>query len=255
MPEQITPEFVKSINHKPGILSLQLRKVKGAKPDDPFSKTLEGVPFVVPGGRFNEMYGWDSYFIALGLLIDDHVELAQGMVDNFVYEINHYGMILNANRSYYLTRSQPPFLTDMLLQVFKALPDNDREQIEENKAWLTRSLRAAIKEYFNVWMSKPRFVEETGLSRYYDPGIGLLSSFFHPSPMALSFELFFFHSSPLVLGMPPETEPSHFDAVLSYFAKKHDMTLEAFRLAYVQERIRDSELDEYFTHDRAVREV
>ena len=76
-------------------------------------------PYVVPGGRFNEMYGWDSYFILLGLLRDDEVEAARDMVDNFVYEIEHYGTILNANRTYYLSRSQPPFLTRMMLGVFE----------------------------------------------------------------------------------------------------------------------------------------
>ena len=50
-------------------------------------------PYVVPGGRFNEMYGWDSYFIQLGLLRDGELELARNMTDNFLYEIEHYGMI------------------------------------------------------------------------------------------------------------------------------------------------------------------
>ena len=72
-------------------------------------------PYVVPGGRFNEMYGWDSYFIQLGLLKDGEIDLAKDMADNFLYEIRRYGQILNANRTYYLTRSQPPFLTEMLL--------------------------------------------------------------------------------------------------------------------------------------------
>jgi alpha,alpha-trehalase len=62
--------------------------------------------YVVPGGRFNEMYGWDSYFIVRGLLQSGRVELARGMVDNFFFEIEHYGAMLNANRTYYLTRSQ-----------------------------------------------------------------------------------------------------------------------------------------------------
>ena len=66
-------------------------------------------PYVVPGGRFNEMYGWDSYFIILGEIADNRVDLARGTVENFFYEIEHYGAVLNANRTYYLTRSQPPF--------------------------------------------------------------------------------------------------------------------------------------------------
>src|SRR6266566_9218613 len=76
--------------------------------------------YVVPGGRFNEMYGWDSYFIILGLVRDRRIDLAQGMVNNFLFEVEHYGAVLNANRTYYLTRSQPPFLTSMILAVYDA---------------------------------------------------------------------------------------------------------------------------------------
>lgn len=101
LPEIISPEYVKSINSEPGILALKLESIGGKH---------VGVPFVVPGGRFNEMYGWDSYFESIGLLIDEKVDLAQGMADNFQYEIENYGKILNANRSYYLTRTQPPFI-------------------------------------------------------------------------------------------------------------------------------------------------
>lgn len=57
--------------------------------------------YVVPGGRFNEMYGWDSYFIILGLVKDKRSELAQGMIENFFFEIENYGAILNANRTYF----------------------------------------------------------------------------------------------------------------------------------------------------------
>ena len=74
-------------------------------------------PYIVPGGRFNEMYGWDSYFILLGLEAEHREKLAKGIVDNFLFEIEHYGGVLNANRTYYLTRSQPPFLTSMIRAV------------------------------------------------------------------------------------------------------------------------------------------
>ena len=68
----------------------------------------------MPGGRFNEMYGWDSYFILLGLTRDQPAreELAYGILDNFFFEIDHYGAVLNANRTYYLTRSQRAALVD-----------------------------------------------------------------------------------------------------------------------------------------------
>ncbi|MFP5206243.1 MAG: trehalase family glycosidase, partial [Acidobacteriota bacterium] len=76
-------------------------------------------PYIVPGGRFNEMYGWDSYFIVLGLEAEHREGLAKGIVDNFLFEIEHYGGVLNANRTYYLTRSQPPFLTSMIRAVLE----------------------------------------------------------------------------------------------------------------------------------------
>jgi alpha,alpha-trehalase len=77
--------------------------------------------YVVPGGRFNEMYGWDSYFIIRGLLQAGRLELARGMVDNFFFEIENYGAMLNANRTYYLTRSQPPFVSSMFVDVYQAI--------------------------------------------------------------------------------------------------------------------------------------
>src|SRR5215470_4536768 len=119
-------------------------------------------PYVVPGGRFNEMYGWDSYFILRGLLRDNEVGLARAMTDNFVYEISHYGMILNANRTYFLTRSQPPFLTEMILGVYERTRD---------RRWL-RSTLPAIDRYYAFWTSPPHLVEATGLSRYFDLGDG-----------------------------------------------------------------------------------
>lgn len=212
LPEQITPEYVRQINDRPGILCLALQEDESGK--------LRGVPFVVPGGRFNEMYGWDSYFEALGLLVDGRVDLARAMVDNFVYEIRHYGKILNANRSYYLTRSQPPFLTSMALAVFEHLPHTP-----ENLAWLKEVFRIAIHEYHTVWMG-PERLTETGLSRYHGSG----------------------------LGMPPETEPGHFRAVLQPFARRHGLDVETFEQRYRRGEITEPELDAYFVHDRAVRE-
>ena len=73
------------------------------------------------------MYGWDSYFIVRGLLRSGRVELARGMVDNFFFEIEHYGAMLNANRTYYLTRSQPPFLSSMFVDVYDALQKSGKQ--------------------------------------------------------------------------------------------------------------------------------
>ncbi|KAF9585967.1 alpha,alpha-trehalase nth1 [Lunasporangiospora selenospora] len=219
LPKDITPKYVQSINDKPGILALAMAKHK----DEEGNETLKGVPFVVPGGRFNEMYGWDSYFESLGLLVDGRLELAKGMVDNFVYEIQHYGKILNANRSYYLLRSQPPFMTDMMLKVYERLPFTLET---ENKQWLATTLTAAIKEYHTVWLSQPRYDPESGLSRFYSEGI----------------------------GMPPETEASHFDHVIKPFADKLGLSILEYSRRYNESELEEPALDNYFKHDRAVRE-
>jgi alpha,alpha-trehalase len=146
-------------------------------------------PYVVPGGRFNEMYGWDSYFIVRGLLRDGLVEQAKNVVDNMLYEIRDYGKILNANRSYYLTRSQPPFLTGMILAVYRRT--HDRQWIEDSVP--------AIEAYYRYWISEPHLTQSTGLSRYFDLGEG-------PAPEVIA----------------SERDPAgvtHYDRVLDYFRK------------------------------------
>ena len=125
--------------------------------------------YVVPGGRFNEMYGWDSYFIILGLLRDGRVDLAKGMVENFFYEIEHYGGILNANRTYYLTRSQPPFLSSMIRAVYDA--ESSIGPKDHAVAWLARSYGFASRDHA-LWMTDFHKAGGTGLARYHDLGEG-----------------------------------------------------------------------------------
>jgi alpha,alpha-trehalase len=125
--------------------------------------------YVVPGGRFNEMYGWDSYFIVLGLVADQREELAKGMVENFWFEIEHYGAVLNANRTYFLTRSQPPFLTSMMRAVYEA-PGSFRESAVKRE-WLARGYALATKDY-ETWQRPEHQAGKTGLARYYDFGEG-----------------------------------------------------------------------------------
>lgn len=130
-------------------------------------------PYVVPGGRFNEMYGWDSYFILLGLLRDGRVDLARGMVDNFFFEIEHYGGVLNANRTYYFTRSQPPFLSSMALAVYEAesARATTPQQRLRLKSWLTRAYRDGQRDH-SLWTSSIHRAGNTGLARYFDVGEG-----------------------------------------------------------------------------------
>ncbi len=208
LPEHITPQHVKTLNNKPGILSLKLES-DGVE--------IKGVPFVVPGGRFNEMYGWDSYFESVGLLLDGKADLAKAMADNFQYEIEHYGKILNANRSYYLTRTQPPFYTSLIREVF---------EITKDKEWLKKHLETAIKEYETVWMVKGKRLTDNGLNRYLAEGI----------------------------GFPPECEEGHFDSVLIPYASKANVSLKEFIKGYDVGSIVNKELDDYFIHDRTVRE-
>jgi alpha,alpha-trehalase len=132
--------------------------------------------YVVPGGRFNEMYGWDSYFIIRGLVRDGRIELARGMVENFFFEIEHYGNILNANRTYYLSRMQPPFLTSMILSVYEA----QKTAGHEDRAWLAKAYAYAAKDH-DMWTRQPHLAGETGLSRYFDLGDG-------PSPESIQDE-------------------------------------------------------------------
>lgn len=210
LPKNITPTYVKSINDKPGVLSLALSK-SGAE--------LQGEPYVVPGGRFNEMYGWDSYFESVGLLIDGRKDLVKGMIENFEYQIIHYGKILNANRSYYLTRTQPPFYSSMIKEYITS-----QEQLDIN--WLRAKLEVLIKEYETVWMVPGKREVSNGLNRYYAEGLGFVY----------------------------ETEPGHFKEVIEKFATSYKMEEEDFETQYKSGLISCPELDTYFTHDRSLRE-
>ncbi|MBP1475378.1 hypothetical protein J7I44_13780 [Frateuria sp. MAH-13] len=126
-------------------------------------------PYVVPGGQFNEMYGWDSYFIQLGLLADQRDDLARDMTDNMLFEVEHYGGVLNANRTYYLTRSQPPFLSRMVSDVLAA-PKAFKDEAERH-AWLARAYPLVVANY-HIWTRPEHRAGDTGLARYFDLGQG-----------------------------------------------------------------------------------
>ena len=195
-------------------------------PADPSALREHGLlylprPYVVPGGRFNEMYGWDSYFIQVGLLREGELAAARDMADNFVYEIENYGTLLNANRTYYLTRSQPPFLTRMLLGVYEK--DHDRE-------WL-RSALPAVEKYYRFWTSEPHLIPGIGLSRYYDFGEG-------PAPEVLADER-------------DATGRSHYDRVREYY-KTHEVT--DYDVSRYYDRKADRLTDLFYKGDRSMRE-
>ncbi len=178
-------------------------------------------PYVVPGGRFNEMYGWDSYFIQVGLLRDGEIELAKDLADNFLYQVKNYGQVLNANRSYYLTRSQPPFLTEMVLGVYQKT--HDRE-------WLSSAL-PLIEKYYRVWVQEPHLTPETGLARYYDRGEG-------PAPEVLSAE-------------KDAAGRNHYQLVKEYF-KTHQIT--DYDVNQYYDRTTDQLKPLFYKGDRSMRE-
>lgn len=133
--------------------------------------TLIGLPhpYVVPsitnesGFSFQEMYYWDSYFIAQGLLTTGHDELAAGMLENLLFMARRYHIIPNASRTYHTNRSQPPLLTSFIFDIY--------DKHEKDVNWLQERLQVAEKEYNNVWTANQhpnwRNVFE-GLSRYYE---------------------------------------------------------------------------------------
>ena len=158
---------------------------------------------------------------SLGLIIHNQAHLAKNMVKHFCFCIKHYGKILNANRTYYLCRTQPPFLTDMAIRVYDKIKGEP-----DAKDFLRTAILAAIKEYYNVWIAAPRYDPESGLSRYRAQGV----------------------------GVPPETESSHFEHILTPYAKKYNMSYNDFIRAYNYGKIHEPQLDAFFLHDRAVRE-
>jgi alpha,alpha-trehalase len=134
-------------------------------------ESLLGLPhrYLVPAFEeghefdFNELYYWDSYFMIQGLMDEEHKELVIGMLENLLFTFERFKIIPNASRTYLMGRSQPPFLTSFILDVYKAY--------KLDKRWLKRAIKLAQAEYHIVWMGKvkpnARQVYE-GLSRYYD---------------------------------------------------------------------------------------
>jgi alpha,alpha-trehalase len=166
-------------------LPKRIEKLGDVMPQELAAEGLLYLPhaYVVPGGRFNEMYGWDSFFIVLGLEADHREAVAKGMVDNFLYEVDHYGAVLNANRTYYLTRSQPPFLAEMIRTVYEdrqSFPGTAAGRAEAN-AWLGQAYATAEKDYA-TWTRPEHKAGTTGLARYFDYGSGPVPEMADASP-------------------------------------------------------------------------
>jgi alpha,alpha-trehalase len=134
-------------------------------------ESLLGIPkpYLVPsyaektGFDYNELYYWDSFFMVQGMLDVDHEQLVSGILEDLMALFQRFKIVPNASRTYLMGRSQPPFMTTFIFDVYQAY--------DPGKEWLKQAIEIAKREYEVVWMGvkKPheRLVHK-GLSRYYD---------------------------------------------------------------------------------------
>lgn len=189
-------------------------------------------PYLVPGGRFNEMYGWDTAFPVLAWA-SQYPKMMREQIDNQLYQIRCYGKVLNSNRAYHLGRSHPPLINIMIEALLKAStgkpwaefdPDGIYKDCDD---WLRHAYQGMVA-YHEYWTSGDRLAGTTGLSRYWDE----LDS---PAPE-------------VIYG-----EPTHFSHALEHFrqAMRIDSEVEDTLLFY------DPEKDEltplYYRADRTMR--
>ncbi len=177
--------------------------------------------YVVPGGRFNELYGWDSYFILLGLLHDNEIDLAKSLTDQLLYQVEHYGTVLNANRTYFLGRSQPPLLARMVLKLYANTQD---------ARWLQSTL-PILTDYYEYWLKAPHFNAASGLSTYHATGTG-------PAPEVIVSEC-------------DEQGRTHFDRIREYY--KHEQIGE-YDVSLFYNAETDELTDLFYKGDRSMRE-
>ncbi|KAK9685378.1 Trehalase [Popillia japonica] len=143
------------------------RKVKEEVFQNPELHSLMPMPngFIIPGGRFNEYYYWDYYWILEGLIVCDMLDTVRGIIDNFFAIVKKYNFIPNGGRIYYSQRSQPPMLTFMARNYFQA---------SKNLTWLSSNIEYLAREV-EFWI-KERLIKITVNGRDYDIGIYFANS-------------------------------------------------------------------------------
>ena len=155
--------------HIKALWPLLTRKPDSIKP----GSSLLPLPnaYVVPGGRFREVYYWDSYFTMLGLAESGETQLIEHMVNNFAHLIATYGHIPNGNRSYYLSRSQPPFFS-LMVQLLAGLKGADKvypqylEAVEkEYMYWMEGDAHTPAGSAYKSFVKMP---DGAYLNRYWD---------------------------------------------------------------------------------------
>lgn len=146
-------EYLEWALHLNGVWKKLVRKTKAQDYPERHSLLHSEFPIVIPGGRFRESYYWDSYWSISGLLACEMLLTAKGVVMNLLNNCDTYGYVPNGGRSYYLTRSQPPFLTEMVAMIYRSLKDKPNEARE----FLNYALPILKKEHA-FWMSEKRSV-------------------------------------------------------------------------------------------------
>ncbi len=129
-----TPQFLRGITETPlrhvglevnklwKMLSRKCSEDLKANPDK-YSKVFLPHGFIMPGGRFREIYYWDTYWIVRGLLLSGMYDTVKGIMENFFFQVSEFGYIPNGTRKYYTRRSQPPYLTSMMSKYVEATED------------------------------------------------------------------------------------------------------------------------------------
>ncbi|MDB5178043.1 MAG: putative periplasmic trehalase [Candidatus Saccharibacteria bacterium] len=129
-------------------------------------------PYIVPGGRFNEQFYWDSYFIMLGLAAEEKWPIIEGMMKNYAYMIRKFGFIPTANRTYFLSRSQPPFFSQMVRLLARhkgkqALVEYLPYMLLEYRFWMKGKNKLAKREH-KAFARVAEMPSGVLLNRYYD---------------------------------------------------------------------------------------
>lgn len=189
-------------------------------------------PYLVPGGRFNSMYCWDTAF-AIFAWTHEHPALMREQVDNQLYQIRVYGKVLNSNRTYHLSRSHPPMTAAMALHVFRvaqgrAWQEFDPDGLYESaEAWLAHAL-PLLQRYHDYWVTGDRLADGGPLSRYWDDSN-------LPAPE-------------VVVG-----EPGHFDHAIEHFQARARTEAERADYALFSDPETGALTPLYYQADRAMR--
>jgi len=154
----------------------QLWDILSRAPDhvDPNSSLIElPRPYIIPGGRFREIYYWDSYFTMLGLAESGRIDAIEDMVENFAYLIDQIGFIPNGNRTYFCTRSQPPFFVLMVELLAEAREDET----------ILYKYSPQLQSEYDFWMTGADSLRERGdaTQRVVKVGDGFLNRYWDDS--------------------------------------------------------------------------